>query len=33
VTGPTKRRGDADHYKAMAAKAVAARLAKKEASK
>lgn len=28
TTGPTKRRGDAAHYKAMAAKAVAARVAK-----
>ena len=31
ATGPTKRRGDAAHYKALAAKAVAARLAKKGA--
>lgn len=30
TTGPTKRRGDASHYKALAAKAVAARLAKKQ---
>jgi len=29
TTGPTKRRGDAEHYKTLAAKAVAARLAKK----
>lgn len=29
MTGQTKRRGDAAHYKALAAKAVAARLAKK----
>jgi hypothetical protein len=32
TTGPTKRRGDASHYKALAAKAVAARLAKKNGS-
>jgi len=32
TTGPTKRRGDAAHYKALAAKAVAARLAKKNGS-
>lgn len=31
ATGPTKRRGDAAHYKALAAKAVAARLAKAKA--
>lgn len=31
ATGPTKRRGDAEHYRALAAKAVAARLAKAQA--
>lgn len=31
ATGPTKRRGGAEHYKSLAAKAVAARLAKAQA--
>ena len=33
TTGPTKIRGDAAHYKSLAAKAVAARLAKKGGAK
>jgi len=30
TTGPAKRRGDSAHYKLLAARAVAARLAKKQ---